>query len=78
MKCEKCGAPVGFSRHHFVGLPPSFRNSDLVDAWKEYRQFMMEKYPANEGETWEFTRQHLKKLDDLFREADHVPGFPGP
>ena len=45
MKCKKCNAPVGFSRLSCFGLPPTFRNSELVTAWEEYKQFMMENTP---------------------------------
>lgn len=68
MECEECGAPVGFREHHPIGLPPSFRYSELVTAWEEYKQSLMEKYPANDGETWEFTCKYHQKIDDLIND----------
>ena len=33
--------------------------------WNEYKEFLMKKYPAKDGEDWEFTCEYHQRLDEL-------------
>jgi hypothetical protein len=41
--------------------------------WDEYKEFLMEKYPAKEGEEWKFTCPHHQKIDDLLNNETQSP-----
>ena len=38
---------------------------ELRDAWAKYKNYLMEKYPAKEGETWGFSCEHHKAIDKI-------------
>ena len=37
--------------------------SEVVENWNKYKAFLKDKYPAKDGEQWEFTCQYHQKLD---------------
>jgi len=37
----------------------------IREAWSEYKKFLIEKYPAEEGKEWEFTCEHHKRIDSI-------------
>ena len=38
---------------------------NLIREWREYKQMLMEKYPAEEGCKWRFSCDHHRKIDNL-------------
>lgn len=38
---------------------------DVIAEWSNYKEFLKEKYPAEEGQEWEFTCEHHKRIDKL-------------
>jgi hypothetical protein len=38
---------------------------ELLSAWDSYKQYLVEKYPAKDGEEWDFTCQYHKHIDML-------------
>lgn len=45
--------------------------------WAEYKEFLMEKYPVEDGSQWEFTCACHKKIDALLKGDDESPKKPG-
>jgi len=41
---------------------------EIRDAWEDYKDFLMEKYPTKEGEEWKWTCPHHQKIDDVLNE----------
>lgn len=41
--------------------------SEITDAWNKYVNYLKEKYPAKDGERWEFTCEHHQKIDNLLK-----------
>tara|TARA_Y100000310_G_scaffold311548_1_gene357932 strand:- start:16946 stop:17122 length:177 start_codon:yes stop_codon:yes gene_type:complete len=40
---------------------------EIKKEWNLYKQSLVEKYPAKEGEDWEFTCEHHKKIEGLLK-----------
>ena len=41
----------------------SLKIEEMKEVWGKYKGFLMEKYPAEEGNEWEFTCEHHKRID---------------
>jgi len=39
----------------------------LIKEWKLYKKFLQDKYPVENGQKWEFTCEHHKKLDAIIQ-----------
>ena len=37
----------------------------IAEAWTDYKSFLMQKYPVNEGEEWQFTCPHHRRIDAI-------------
>jgi hypothetical protein len=53
-------------------MPQSEILGRVQAAWFEYTMYLMNKYPPPEGEDWEFTCPHHKRIDALL----HYPQTP--
>ena len=41
---------------------------EIRKEWSEYKQMLIERYPAEEGTDWEFSCDHHKRIDELLGE----------
>lgn len=41
----------------------------LCEIWTKYKEFLMEKYPAEEGKDWEFTCEYHKKIEKILNDT---------
>lgn len=40
-------------------------NKKIKKEWNKYKRFLQKKYPAKNGEEWQFTCEYHKKIDKL-------------
>jgi len=43
----------------------SIKIEEVIEEWNKYKEFLMEKYPAEEGKEWEFTCEHHQRINLL-------------
>ena len=43
---------------------------ELASAWNEYKKYLQEKYPPQDGEEWKFTCEHHQKIDSLIQKFE--------
>lgn len=39
--------------------------AEVSKAWSEYKAFLMHKYPSKDGEEWQFTCPHHRRIDSI-------------
>ena len=50
---------------HFLDIQNKVE--DIKKEWEEYKSFLKEKYPAEDGKEWELSWEHHKKIDDILK-----------
>lgn len=54
------------NRHLFTdNLSTLTQDKELREAWNNYKIFLKEKYPAEDGQEWNFVCKHHQQIDDL-------------
>jgi hypothetical protein len=48
---------------HFLGMQDKLE--EIKEKWEEYKSFLQEKYPAKDGQEWEFTCDKHKAIDNI-------------
>jgi len=47
----------------------SIKMDEIKEEWNKYKEFLIKKYPAKDGEEWKFTCEHHKRIDSILNKG---------